>query len=135
MLRIWVFYNNPWGDHIKGYPLLFFHSFEEMLSCFVMNVFCGYFTWLNGPNFEVIFIIPIFGVLFSQNLGIRPLGLSYRGLSPSVLALIFKKSHYTFPWWIVVVTLHDQMVICIISISGVIFGHNLGIAPPPGIHI
>ena len=63
-----------------------------------MNVFCGYFTWLNGPNFEVIFIIPIFGVLFSQNLGIRPLGLSYRGLSPSVLALIFKKSHYALSW-------------------------------------
>jgi hypothetical protein len=32
--------------------------------------FCGYFALSNGPNWEVICIIPIFGVIFGQNLGI-----------------------------------------------------------------
>jgi hypothetical protein len=32
--------------------------------------FCGYFALSNGPNWEVIDIIPIFGVIFGQNVGI-----------------------------------------------------------------
>ncbi len=45
-------------------------NFEEILSCFVLNVFCGYFALSNGPNREIIDIIPIFGVIFGQNVGI-----------------------------------------------------------------
>jgi hypothetical protein len=33
---------------------------EEILSWFVLNVFCGYFVLSNGSNWEVICIIPIF---------------------------------------------------------------------------
>jgi hypothetical protein len=32
--------------------------------------FCGYFALGNGPNWEVIFIIPIFVDIFGENLGI-----------------------------------------------------------------
>jgi hypothetical protein len=32
--------------------------------------FFGYFALSTGPNWEVIGIIPIFGVIFVQNLGI-----------------------------------------------------------------
>jgi hypothetical protein len=38
-------------------------NFEEILSCFVVNVFCSYFVLPKGPNWEVICIIPIFGVI------------------------------------------------------------------------
>ncbi len=70
-------------------------NFEEIPSCFVLKgsklgsivmilifrvifghhalsrlYFCGYFALSNGPNWEVICIIQIFGVIFGQNLGI-----------------------------------------------------------------
>jgi hypothetical protein len=32
--------------------------------------FCGYFTFSNGPTWEVIWIIPIFGVIFGKKMGI-----------------------------------------------------------------
>ena len=49
-------------------------NFEEIHSCFVLNVFCGYFALSNVPNWEIIDIIPIVGVIFGQNLGILPQG-------------------------------------------------------------
>ncbi len=52
---------------------------EEIPSCFVLNVFCGYFVLSNGPNWEVICIIPIFCIIFGQNLAIwRPGVTTYR---------------------------------------------------------
>jgi hypothetical protein len=38
-------------------------NFEEILSCFVLNVLCSYFVLSKGPNWEVICIIPIFRVI------------------------------------------------------------------------
>ena len=37
--------------------------------------FCGDSVLLNGPNWEIICIIPIFGVIFGQNFGIWPPGV------------------------------------------------------------
>jgi hypothetical protein len=45
-------------------------NFEEILSFFAPNIFCGYFILPNGPNWEVIYIIPKIKVIFGPNLGI-----------------------------------------------------------------
>jgi hypothetical protein len=57
--------------------------FEEILSYIVLNIFCGYFISPKGPNWEVIYIIPIFGIIFlSKNGHLTPRGdpiLDYMG--------------------------------------------------------
>ena len=78
-----------------------------------MNVFfsCGYFVLLNGPNWGVLCIIPVFGVICCQNLGIwSPVAPIYR-INPTVLRLILKKyNHILCPVCIFLVTFYDQMV-------------------------
>jgi hypothetical protein len=64
---------------------------EEIPSCFVLNVFCGYFVLSNGPNWEVICIIPIFGIIFRQNLGIWPPGVTIYSDTPYCLAIHFEE--------------------------------------------
>ena len=49
---------------------LIFNKYHQALS--VLNVLFNYFESSNGPNWEVIYIIPIFGVIFGQNFSICP---------------------------------------------------------------
>jgi hypothetical protein len=72
--------------------------------------FCGYFALSNGPNWEVIWIIPIFGVIFGQIWVFDPLGWPYIRLPPIVLQIILKKYYHAWSWMYFVVTLHYQMV-------------------------
>jgi hypothetical protein len=60
--------------------------------------YCGYFALTNGPNWEVIWIIPIFGVIFCQNLGIWPPGVNIYRVTTPVLLLILKKYHHALSW-------------------------------------
>ncbi len=46
---------------------------EEILLYFAPNIFCGYFISPNGPNWEVIYIIP---KNFDPNLGVWPPGVA-----------------------------------------------------------
>jgi hypothetical protein len=53
--------------------------------------FCGYFALPNGPNWEVIYIIPIFWVIFGQNLCIWPPRVTMYGVTPYCLAIHFEE--------------------------------------------
>jgi hypothetical protein len=53
--------------------------------------FCGYFALSNGPNWDVIWIIPIFGVIFGQNLGIWPPGVTIYRVTPNCFAINFEQ--------------------------------------------
>ena len=45
--------------------------------------FCGCFVLSNGPNLEYFSIISVFGVIFGQNLGIRPPGVPICKVPPN----------------------------------------------------
>ncbi len=62
-------------------------NIEELLPCFVLNVFCAYFVHSNRPNWEFIDIILIFGVILGQNLGIWPPGVTIYRVTPYCLAI------------------------------------------------
>ena len=65
-VKIWVF--EPKGSPYIGLSPLLKIILEK--SCLVQNVVCGCIILSNGSNWEVICIIPIFEVIFCQNLGI-----------------------------------------------------------------
>ncbi len=95
---MWVF--DPPGRSYIELPLnilqLILKKYHHALS---WMYFCGYFALRNGPNWEVIFIIAIFGDIFGQNLGISPPpGCPYIWLPPTVLQLMLKKYHHAFSW-------------------------------------
>jgi hypothetical protein len=50
-----------------------------------------YFALSNGPNWEVIWIIPIFWVIYCQNVVIWPPGWPYKRLPATVLQLNFEE--------------------------------------------
>jgi hypothetical protein len=97
--------------------------------------FCGYFALSNGPNWVVICIIPIFGVILVKIWVFDPLGWPYIGLPHTVLQLILKKYHHLLSWmyfcgYFVLSNGPNWSIIYIIPIFGVISGQNLGIWPP-----
>jgi hypothetical protein len=53
--------------------------------------FCGYFALSNDPNWEVICIIPIFGIIFGQTLGIWPSGVTIYRVNPYCVAINFEE--------------------------------------------
>jgi hypothetical protein len=53
--------------------------------------FWGYFALSNSPNWQVICIIPIFGVIFGPNLGIWPPGVTIYNVTPYCLAINFEE--------------------------------------------
>ena len=60
--------------------------------------FCGYFALPNGPNWEVICIIPIFVVILTKKWVFNPLGdhiLDYMGQSTKITQKIDCFTHKT----------------------------------------
>ena len=58
LFKIWGF--DP--PRVTTYRVILYslaNNFEEILSCFVLNVFYDYFMVIKCPNWEVICIIPI----------------------------------------------------------------------------
>jgi hypothetical protein len=53
--------------------------------------FCGYFALSNGPNCEVIWIIQICCIIFGQNLGTWPNGVTIYRVNPYCLAINFEE--------------------------------------------
>jgi hypothetical protein len=49
-------YLTPRGDHIYGYPPCFAINFEEISSCFVLNVFLG----LHALHYQMVQIGKLF---------------------------------------------------------------------------
>ncbi len=85
---------------------------NKYCHAFSWMYFFGYFALSTGPNWEVIGIIPIFGVIFVQNLGICPPPpvTIYRG-TPHCLAITFEE---ILSWFILTVFL---WLLCIINWS------------------
>jgi hypothetical protein len=101
--------------------------------------FCGYFALSNVPNWEVICIIPIFGIIFGQHLGIWPPGVTIYMVTPTVWQLILKKYHHALSWmyfcgYFALSNGPNWDVIWIIPIFGVGFGQTVG-SWPPGVTI
>ena len=97
--------------------------------------FWCYFVLSNHSNWEFICIIPIFEVIFGQNMGIWPPGVIIYRVTPTVLPLILKKYHYGLSWmyfccYFVLSNHSNWEFICIIPVFEVIFGQNMGIWPP-----
>ena len=74
----------PPGSQCKGLPptvcQLILNKYNHALSWMYS---CGYFTLSNAPNREVFLIIPIFGIILGQNVGIWPHGVPmYMGYPP-----------------------------------------------------
>ena len=63
-----------------GYLPLFCNSFEEIPSCFGLNVYVWLLCIIKWSKGEAIWIIRIFGVIFCQNVGIWPPGSPCIGL-------------------------------------------------------
>ncbi len=72
---MWIF--DPPGSPCIGLPPtvmpFILKKYHHALSRMYI---CGYFVLSNDPNREVIWIIPIFRVIFGQNVGFRPPGVS-----------------------------------------------------------
>jgi hypothetical protein len=108
-LGIYLHYTNIWhhlwsifgyltpGVTIYRVPLLFAHSFwkNPIMICpkciFVVTYVIA--LW-NGSNWEVICIIPIFGIFLVKMWVFDPLGWPYIWLPPTVCQLILKKYHH-----------------------------------------
>ena len=52
---------------------------------------CDCFALSNGSNREVLWIIPVFGVLFGQNMGIWPPGVHIYRVTPRFFAIYFEE--------------------------------------------
>ena len=52
---------------------------------------CGYSALSNSPNRESLWIIPILGVIFGQNMGIGPPGVPIYWVTPCGFPLILNK--------------------------------------------
>ena len=107
----------------------------------------GWITLSNVPNKEGIWIIPIIMVIFGQNVGFWPPGISmYRNTPhcyailndyhhpPTIMQLILNEYHHALSWmyicgWITLSNGRNKEVIWIIPIFMVIFGQNVGFWP------
>ncbi len=97
---------------------------------------CGYFALSNGPNLEVICLIPIFGVIFGHNLAIWPPGVSLYNITTWCLAINFEEILSCFVLnvfciYFVLPKGPNWEVICIIPICGVILVRIWNLPPPP----
>jgi hypothetical protein len=103
--------------------------FEEIGSCFVLNVFCGYFVLLNGPNWEVIRRIPILGLFLVKIVVFNHARVTLYSVTTCHLAINCEDTlpYMYFFGYFVVSKCPNWEIICIIPIFGVIFGPNLGI--------
>jgi hypothetical protein len=72
-------------------PAVFQLIFKKYHHALSWMYFCGYFALSNGPNWEVIWIIPIFGVIFGQNLGIWPPAVTIYRVTPHCFAINFEE--------------------------------------------
>ena len=92
---------------------------------------CGCFALLNGPNREVLWIIPIFVVIF----GFWHPGISKYGITPHCYAIILKRYHHALSWMFIcgyfaLSKCPNREVLWIIPIFLVIFGQNVRFWPP-----
>ena len=85
-------------------------------------------------SYQVICIIPIFGVSFGQNLCVWPPAVPIYRVTPTALPLILNKYHHGLSWmWLLHVLSNDSNweFICIISIFEVILV-KIWVFDPPG---
>ena len=71
-------------------PNFYAIDIEEMGSRLILTVFCGYYVLSNSPNWKNFNIITTFGVIFGQNLGIWPPGVTIYRVPLNCYAVDYK---------------------------------------------
>jgi hypothetical protein len=137
---LWSYLHNTkiWGHFWStfGYlppPMVTIYRVTPTVLQFILNkyhhalywmYFCGYFALSNAQNCEVICIIPIFGVIFGQNLGIWPPGVTIYRVTPHCFAINFEEIPSCFVLNVFL------WLLCIIKCSKLqIYLHNSNIWP------
>ena len=96
MVKIWVF--DPLGCSYIGLPPtvlpLILKKYHYGLS---WMYFCCYFVLSNHSNWEFICIIPVFEVIFGQNMGIWPPGVLIYRVTSHCVTINFEE----IPLWFV----------------------------------
>ena len=87
-------YLTPGVSISRGTPHCYAINFEEIPSCFVLNVVLWLLCIIKWSNSEVIWIIPIFGFFLVKMWVFDPPGCPCIGLPPTVMQLILKKYHH-----------------------------------------
>ena len=80
----------PRGLHVQGYPHCYAINFEEIPSCFVVNVYLWLLCIIKWSKSEVIWIIPIFGVILVKMWVFDPPGVHVQGY-PHCYAINFEE--------------------------------------------
>ena len=130
-LGIWP----PGVPKYRAIPTVFKWILKKYHHALFWMYFCGYFLLSNGPNLGVICIIPVFGVVFCQNLGIWPPEVPIYRITLHCFAINFEETPScfvlnVFKWLFYIIKLiklwsflHNT------NIRGH-FGQNLAIWPP-----
>jgi hypothetical protein len=90
LVKNWVF-DPPGLPYIGLTPTVLQLILKKYHHALSWMYFCGYFALSNGPNWEVICIIPIFGSIFGQKLGIWPPGVTIYRVNPQCFAINFEE--------------------------------------------
>ncbi len=93
--------------------------------------FCGYFISLKGTNGDVICILPIFEVVFGQDVGTLAPGVTLYSVTTCCLAIYIEVilSYFVSNIFLCPSKCPNWEVIWILPIFGVIFGQHLCTCP------
>jgi hypothetical protein len=75
------------GNFMVSPPAVWQLMVEKYYHTLPRIYFCGYFISSKGPNWEVICILPIFEVVFGQNLGTLAPGVTLYSVTTCCLAI------------------------------------------------
>ena len=93
LVKMWGF-DPPGSPYMVLPPTVMQLILNKYHHAFSWMYICGYFALSNGPNREVLWIIPIFVVIFDQNVGFWPPGVSMYGITPCCYAINFEEMHH-----------------------------------------
>jgi hypothetical protein len=92
-------YLTPGVSIYRVTPHCFAINFEEIPSCFVLDVFLWLLCIIKWSDLGVIFLIPIFGVIFGHNFSIWPPGVSLCSVITCCWAINFEEILSCFLVW------------------------------------
>ena len=96
LVKMWAF-DPPGSTRIGLLPTVMAFISKKYHHALSWVYICGYFVLSNGPNREVLWIIPISGVIFGQNVGFWPPEVLIYRVTPHCVTINFEE----IPLWFV----------------------------------